>query len=101
VQAARSSGLGTLIGFGSCMLVAWLIAAFVALSQSGPLPPTFFGDFAFPAMVLSAWLITWRVRREGFAQSFPGAGAKVVVGWIAFSWMMFGVVFAAAKLFGY
>ena len=97
-QALRACGFGTLSGFGIYFVVVAVFVIVVIATNAGALRATFIGQLAIPAILGCGWFISYFLRRQGFPQSFPGAGAKVVVGWIVLSCVAAGLVALAGKI---
>jgi hypothetical protein len=96
-QALWVCGYSTLSGFGIYFVVIAILAVVSMVTGVGALRATFVGGLGIPAIIGCGGFISYFLRRQGFPQSFPGAGAKVVFGWVVLSWVPLGL----AALAGY
>ncbi len=91
LQCVRVCALATLGAFGIYLLVVDAIAFGGAWAGYSFRKETA-GQLAIPALLGTGWLISYLLRRSGHPQSFPGVGAKTVIGWIILSWVAVAVV---------
>ena len=96
-QSVRICAWAVFCGFGIYFLVVDTLAG-VGVLLGEVMRRQITGYLAIPAFLGTGWFISRNLHLAGHPQSFPGAGAKVVIGWIALSWIATFVAFGISKL---
>jgi hypothetical protein len=97
-QSARVCALAALFSFGIYFVTIYLLGLVAVLTGSGGLRAQVVGYLGIVAFIGTGWFLSRNLRSMGYPQSFPGVGAKVVVGWVILSWIAVAIGFMASKI---
>ena len=97
-ELARVCAVACALAWGAYFVFIDVVSFGVAALGLGTIRSTVIGQLGLVPFFASAILITRGLRKKGVSQSFPGIGARVAIGWLAISWLMFGLYYAATKL---
>jgi hypothetical protein len=81
IEALRIAGWATMIAFGLYLVVV-LALAFARQWGGVAINSLWLGRLVSVAVFGAGWLISYRLGQAGRKQTFPGTGARVVLGWI-------------------
>ena len=80
------------------MMVVFIVAELIWLlgfqGTAKSIPPL----LVFAIICIAGWLITRSLKARGIERSFPGIGARAILGILIFMWLIFGAVWLAGGL---